>query len=260
MASRGLRFSALYDSCLRWLAATEDAPRRGRSQNMLIPGRYPKGQLPVPDKDLSISMQRLSLIQYAGLSASLLQPAERPIALPWSGAVELLRILMRGETLPPDVAEALSPEPGQTRLLAEYRIQPSPQQPHLYMVRYEVDLALESEAEAEAVHRDRQPFPAGERLTYVEHTGPAHAHRRKAFDTMALSPYAGIHPGDILFALAPRREQRAQLTALRLLAARLGRSLLFFDDFLPLAQQTAHLRPGAFFLRALRVWAGGVLR
>lgn len=219
---------------------------------MLIPGRYPKGRGPGPDKDVRVMLTHLSVFDFQGSTASLLRTGSDKKTM-WLAALSLLRLVMRGRSLPPEAAGALVS--GQTRLLTEFLVQPNPVQTLSYEVRFEVEFAIESEMQARTAGRPRQPFPSGERMTYIEQTGGTRSHRRKAFDTMHLSPYAGIHPLDVQSAIAYHPEQRAELAALRLLAARLGRSFLFFDDFFPLALQSAHLKPGAFFLRVLRAWA-----
>lgn len=219
---------------------------------MLSSGRSPTGSRPHREREASVSLTHLSVFGYQGFTASMLRTGSGEHGM-WQEARTLLHLLMRGDTIPAETAGGLLN--GQTRLLAEYLVEPTPGQAIVYDVRFEVVLAMESREQALRVGRPRQPFPVGERLTYVEQADGRRSHRRKAFDTMNLSPYDGVYPQDVRAAIARRREKQAELAALRLLAARLGRSFLFLDDFYPLALQSAHLKPGAFFLRVLRAWA-----
>lgn len=162
--------------------------------------------------------------------------------------LRLLSILLSGRTIPVSYTQWALTDPPQS-VTADFFIGP---EPGGYEVRYECRLAVERAEQARAAAREPQPYCLEERLTYLDQrTG----RRRKAFDTVGLTHYQGVHPRDVMHVLARNRWEFAQICAIRLLAERLGRSFLFLEDFRLLAQRTRRLRPGAYFLNALRAFA-----
>lgn len=163
-------------------------------------------------------------------------------------SLELLHFLFTARTIPVSYTRWAQTEPP-CQLAADFLIGPGFGG---YEVRYECRLAVERPEQARTAGREPQPYCLEERLTYLDQETNR---RKKAFDTVGLNHYQGIHPLDILHTLAHNRYEYAKICAVRLLAERLGRSFLFFEDFRLLAQKTRRLRPGAYFLNMLHAFA-----
>lgn len=160
-----------------------------------------------------------------------------------SSALQVMHIAMSGESLPRGMSMADS----DALLRAEFDIRPFQEDGLSYAVRYELELGTREDGAG--------IFPHAERITYVEQRSGRRERRRKAFETIGVSVYKGLHPLDICMALAPHGNGLANLSALRILCEAAGRSFLFSTEFKDLAQRTIRMRPGAFFLRSLQAYA-----
>lgn len=200
-------------------------------------------------RQVQVVLERITLDSFCGVSCTVLctahwaqhaQPEARDAA---AAAFRLLRDALSGRAV--DVFDA-GKEP--SSVIADFTLQPFPDNPLRYDVRY----ALQLEADASGCIQI-----SGERITYVERRGDDQQRRRKAFDTTDAGLYEGILPLDVCQLLARSREDRAALSALRILCASSRRSFLFSPEFAPYAARTVRLRPGAFFLRTLQTFAMG---
>lgn len=166
----------------------------------------------------------------------------------------VLRSAAAGRTVPRVLLDILDGGSA-ARIVSEYEIRPRGRCLR-YELRYECELTLETREEAVQAHRERQPYPSGERLTYVQRTPRGASGRRKALDTIGVSCYRGVLPRDMQAAFGTRRGEVARIAALRLFAQRLGQSFFFLPEFQPYIRDVSWLRPAGFFLQVLRDFWG----
>lgn len=214
---------------------------------------------------MSVRLSRLSLANFGGKSFSIFAQENDPVFFlhemtkvpaeireSAACAIDVVACALNGITIPSDLPMPAAGE--ETTVVSEYVIRPFEEDSLHYDVRYEFVLSPQLKPAGNMIPA---AYFSAERLTYIEcREGKEKlSHRRKAFDTFGVNKYAGLHPRDVMSAMARSRGERARVSALRVMAQGLGRSFLFLDEFLPFAQKSAHLRPGAYFLRVLRAFA-----